>query len=237
MSGLQAPVDLFPYDNKFNRPTSYYCWSHNVDCVNRNGLWYPLAHDLAWVPAVHLDSTLGQLRRQDVELYAWLWIAAAWAETGRAFTGIVSLLYANPNLAPVKLWRAVNAGGNGLRAWGNMIEQGWGIPINTANFQLRLENHFNWGHPDKSPVLSCTAEKGYAQNLCCKWLERKSWQAEEIVLLEVDCQAFVRDRSVKLWKQEDIVNTFGLHDVQVNQHEYVILAEILEKYCKLLAWN
>lgn len=42
----------------------------------------------------------------------------------------------------------------------------------------------------------CTAEKGYAQNLCHKWLER-----DEITLLEMDYQAFVEDRSVKLWKQ------------------------------------
>jgi hypothetical protein len=60
-------------------------------------------------------------------------------------------------------------------------------------------------------VLSCTAEKGYAQNLCHKLLKR-----DEITLLEMDYQAFVGDRSVKLWKQEDIVTTFGLHDVQAN---------------------
>jgi hypothetical protein len=46
-------------------------------------------------------------------------------------------------------------------------------------------------------VLSCTAEKGYAQNLCHKWLER-----DEITLLEIDYQASVGDRSVKLWKQD-----------------------------------
>lgn len=237
MPSLQAPVALFPYDNKCNRPTSYYCWSHTVDYVNRNGVWYPLAHDLALVPAVHSDSILGQLSRHNPEVYAWLWIAEDWVEIGRAFTGIVHLPYVEPDLAPVKLWRAVNAGGNGFRARGNMVEQGWGIPINTANFQLRLENHFNWRHPDKSPVLSCTAKRGYAENLCRKWLERKSWQTGEIALLEIDCQALVRDQSVKLWKQEDIVNTFGLHDVQANQHEYIVLAEIPEKYCKMLAWN
>ena len=227
---------MFPHDNNFDRPTSYYCWSRHVERVNRSRVWYPLAYDITKVPAVHLDSDLGQLSRQDHGLYAYLWTAADWAEMGRVFTGNVHLPYVDSNLAPIKLWRAVNAGGNGLCARGNMWEQGWGIPINTANFQPRLENHFKWGHPDPSPVLSCTAEKGYAQNLCRKWLESGRWHSKEITLLEIDCQALVRDPGVKVWKQEDIVNAFRLHGIQANQHEYIVLSGIVKYHCKAVEW-
>jgi hypothetical protein len=75
MSGLQAPVALFPHDNNFDRPTSYYCWSRHVERVDRSRVWYPLAHDITKVLVVHLDSDLGQLSRRDHGLYAYLWTA------------------------------------------------------------------------------------------------------------------------------------------------------------------
>jgi hypothetical protein len=237
MSALQAPVALFPHNSVFDRPTSYYCWSRHVERVDRSRVWYPLAHDITTVPAVHLDSDLGQLSRWDHGLYDYLWIAVHKAEMGRVFTGNVHLPYVDSHLAPIKLWRAVNAGGNGLCARGNMWQQGWGIPINTANFQLRLENHFNWRHPDRSPVISCTAEKGFAQNLCRRWLESGDWCSNEIMLLEIDCHALLSDPGVKVWKQEDIVNAFRLDGVQPSQHEYIVLSGIAKEHCEAVPWD
>jgi hypothetical protein len=150
------------------------------------------------VPAVHSDSVLGLLSRRHHGPYAYLWTAVDQAKWGRAFTGNVSLPYVDSSHAPVKLWRVINVGGNGLYARGNMIERGWGVPINTANFQLHLENHFEWGHQSQSPVLSYTAEKGWAENTCRNWLQSGRWGSEDITLFEIDCQALIRDPCVKL---------------------------------------
>jgi hypothetical protein len=160
-----------------------------------------------------------------------------WVDKGRAFLGNVHLPYVDPKLAPAKLWRGVNAGGNDLRVRGNKVGQGWGVPINTANFQLRIERHFNWKHPDESPVMSCTAEKGFAENICRKWVKHGTRRREEVALLEIDFSALLGDPMAKVWKQEDIVNASGLHGVQVYQHEYIVLAGIPTDCCKQIAWE
>lgn len=101
--------------------------------------------------------------------------------------GTVHLAYVDHNTAPAKLWRAVNPDSHGLQARGNVAGQGWGIPIKTANYQLCPEIHFDWKHPDLSPVLSWTASKGFARNLCHHLLDSGRWQAIEIDLVEIDC--------------------------------------------------
>jgi hypothetical protein len=60
---------------------------------------------------------------------------------------------------------------------------------------------------------------------------------EEITLLEIDLSSLLEDPEAKAWKQEDFVNEFGLHGVQVYQHGYIVLADIPRQYCKQVAWE
>ena len=46
--------------------------------------------------------------------------------------------YVDSNLAPIRLWRAVNTGRNGLYARGNIWQQGYGIQIDTARRESLL---------------------------------------------------------------------------------------------------